>query len=154
MTLQANSMAVSNRAIAISRRPKAGRGGVTIVEVIVSGLLLGTVMLLALPTLGWIVRERREADRRLEALTEVENLMDRLTAQEWKRITPEAAADLKISDSAARQLPGAELDCRVDLSDTAPGAKRVHIELTWLNRYGGRVAPVRLTTWVYLKQGD
>ena len=79
--------------------------GVTLVEVIVSGILLGAVMMVALPTLGWIARERRAADRRQEAIAELENMMDRFSARPWQQITPEAAARIALSDSIRRQLP-------------------------------------------------
>ena len=123
--------------------------GVTLVEVIVSGILLGAVTMVAVPTLGWIARERRAADRRQEAIAELENVMDRFSARPWQQITPEGAARIALSESTRRQLPGAMLQSSVETNPQAPDEKQIRVELSWQNRIGKQMAPQRLTAWVY-----
>ena len=107
------------------------RRGTTLVEIVVAGILLGTVMSIAVPALGWVVRERRAADRRQQATLEVENLMEQITARGWDEITQETAANLELPDQVMQQLPEASLSCTVETKPDAPDAKRIHIELAW-----------------------
>jgi type II secretory pathway pseudopilin PulG len=130
----------------------AVRPGTTLVEIVVAGILLGTVMSIAVPALSWVVRERRAADRRQQATLEVENLMEQFTARSWDEITQQTAANLELPDQVTQQLPEASLSCTVDSKPETPDSRRIHIELAWSNRKGQTLAPVRLTTWVY-RQG-
>jgi type II secretory pathway pseudopilin PulG len=125
------------------------RRGTTTVEVVVAGILLGTVMSIAVPALSWVVHERRAADRRQQATLEIENLMEEFTARGWDEITQETATKLELSEHVAQQLPESSLSCTVDSKPNETDAKRIHIEMAWSNRKGQTLAPVRLTTWVY-----
>ncbi len=125
------------------------RRGMTLVEVIVAGVLIGTVMSVALPTLGWIGQQRRASLERQEAIAEVANIMERITVEPWERITTENVRTIKLADDTERQLPEAKLTIAVSSKPPAPDAKRIAVELTWKNRAGRRVAPVRLVAWVY-----
>ena len=125
------------------------RRGTTTVEVVVAGILLGTVMSIAVPALGWVVRERRATDQRQQATLEVENLMEEFSVRGWDEITQETAAKLNLSDQVTQQLPEASLLCTVNSKPNEPESRRIHIELAWSNRRGQTVAPVRLTTWVF-----
>ena len=127
------------------------RRGFTLLEVTVAGVLLGTVMAVTVPTLGWIVQQRRASLQRQEAIAEVANIMERITIRPWEQITTENVATLKLADETERQLPGAKLRVTVDAKPTTPDAKRIAIELAWRNRAGRSNAPVRLTAWVYRK---
>jgi hypothetical protein len=112
-------------------------------------MLLGAVMAIAIPSLGLVGHQRRAAERRQQAMLEVENLMERFTATGWNGVSAESAAQLKLAADVERQLPGAALQCTVTAQSSPLEAKRIQIELTWSNRAGESVAPVRLTTWVY-----
>ncbi len=50
----------------------------------VAGALPAAVMTAVIPTLGWIVRQRKFNQERQAALLEVGNLMERLTTLDWK----------------------------------------------------------------------
>ena len=125
------------------------RRGTTTVEVVVAGILLGTVMSIAVPALSWVVHERRAADRRQQATLEVENLMEHIAARGWDEITQQTATKLKLPEQVSQQLPESSLSCTVNSKPNEPDSKRIHIELAWSNRKGQTLAPVRLTTWVY-----
>jgi hypothetical protein len=117
-------------------------------ELVVSTVLLGTLLAAAVPTLRWVGSEQHAIDHRQIAMLEAENLMDKITSQEWDRIDPRYATTLKISDEAQRQLTDAKLDISVTPSTDA-NAKRVSLSLSWQERKRLPVAPIRLTTWVY-----
>ena len=128
------------------------RHGFTLVELLVAGLLLGTVMLIAVPTLSWVVTERRAAVERQEAIEEVANIMERITGLPQKEITPESIQRFEVSDEIRDQLSDAKLTLTVEpKADT--GGKRIGIELRWKNRTGQMVAPVRLAAWVFQNEG-
>ena len=134
---------------AASGRTSRHRCGMSLVEVIVSGILLGTVMTIAVPTLSWVVRERRAADQRQQAMFAVENVLERFSARQWDEITKDNAEKIELSQVIRDQLPGAALNCAVHTKPDAADEKRIAVELTWLGRTGQALAPVRLTTWVY-----
>lgn len=133
----------------VGRNQTAPRRGTTLVELMVSGILLGTVMMVTVPTLGWIAKERRAAQRRQEAIAEVANLMERVTVTSWEQITPQGLGQIKLSEDSARQLPGAVLKLDVVSNPSDPNSKQIVIDLRWKNRTGRIGAPVRLSAWVY-----
>ena len=128
------------------RRPTCLRAGVSMVELMVSCLLIGCVAGMVVPTVSWTAVERRAAHKRQAACEEVANLMDRLTRHEWDDVTEQRAQELGLAEEIERQLPDAQLSATVD---TDQDAKRVQLSLSWVNRGGRTVAPVRLTTWIY-----
>lgn len=131
------------RAVAATRR------GYTLIELTIASLLLGTAMGLIAPALIWIARERRAADRRQEALQEVQNVLERLTARPWETVTADLAGETQLDERLRDQLPEAKLSVEVaEVPDDAE-AKRVSVELRWENGPERAAAPVRLTAWMY-----
>lgn len=126
----------------------SARCGSLLIELVISGLLLGIVMSAIIPTLGWLVRERKTSQERQAAILEVGNLMERVSALGWEELTPERAAQFKVTDALARQLPDAKLAISIEVED-AENAKRVLIELTWEIARGHPSPAVRMATWVY-----
>ena len=139
-------------ATGIARTLSHSRGGFTLVELMVSGLLLGAVMLVTVPTMHHIAWEHRAAVKRQIALEEVANMMERFTARGWNNIDNDAAGNVTISDSARRQLPQAKSIIVVQ-KGPEPDSKRITLTLTWTGRFTRPNAPVRLTAWVYRHGG-
>jgi hypothetical protein len=129
------------------------RGGYTLVEVVLSVVVLLSAMTVVVKVLGWVGVEQRVADRRSWAVQEVANLMERLTAEPFEDITRARARSLSGERTANRVLPGAEWEA--DVGDETAGpvpAKRVTLRLRWKARSGGWEGPVRLTSWVYRRR--
>lgn len=124
------------------------RRGSLMIELVICGLLLGIVMSAIIPTLGWLVRERKTSQERQAAILEAGNLMERLSALGWDDLTPERAAQFKVSDSLARQLPEAKLAISIE-ADDSESAKRILIELKWEIAHGTPGPAVRLAAWMY-----
>ena len=125
------------------------RGGFSLVELVVSGILLGIVMFVAVPTLDWAGKQHRETERRRQAMIEVANIMDRLTASGWEQITDETGRKIVLAEHLRRHFPGAQLHIDV-LPDPKRGdTKRVSVRLSWKDSTGQLVTPVRLNAWVY-----
>lgn len=131
------------RGAAVTRR------GYTLIELTIASLLLGTAMGLIAPTLIWVTRERRASERRQEALQEVQNILERLTARPWAQVTPELAGETQLDEQVRNQLPDAKLVVEVSVDTDDAEAKRISVELKWKNGPEQTPAPVRLTTWMY-----
>jgi predicted negative regulator of RcsB-dependent stress response len=131
----------------------SNRRGFTVLELSSATVLLVAALVVAVQVLGWIVLERRSAERRQWAAQEVANVMEHLAAQSWDDLSDESAQVVRLSPQVADLLPNAELHAAVTRSEAEPAAKRIAVELKWRNHTGDFDAPVRLTTWVYQRGG-
>ncbi|MGH7200543.1 MAG: type II secretion system protein [Planctomycetaceae bacterium] len=126
------------------------RRGVTLTELIVTMLLLGSAMAAVVPVVQWASTQRQAARQREFALQEAAGILEDLTAREWHEITPEHAEQIAPTESARAMLRDPELTVTVnDASDAASPGKRIVVELRWKDHAGRPAAPARLTTWVY-----
>lgn len=128
------------------------RRGMTILELVIAGALLGTLLIVCLKMLGAVGDWRHVADSRQLALFEVANVMERIASLPWDELTPEAAADVRLPDNIRRRLTGAEL--KIEVSDSPPerkpSSKRITVSIRWRDRAGRMLPPVGITTWRYL----
>lgn len=124
--------------------------GFSLVELIVALVLLGTVMSIVVPALGWMGHLNRHSLQRQEAIQGLGNLMDELTSRPYEELTSEAAANVELPPALKDQLPGATL--QVEIQEAEPKAKRIRLELGWNQRNGRPLAPMRLTAWVYERE--
>ncbi len=133
-------------------RRRAGRRGYALLEITVAVVLLLAAMNLTVKMLGWVAAERRGVDRRHWAIQSVANVMERVTAEPFDRVTVETARSIASRSGAATVLPGAEWSIAVDDDRDAPiPARRVSINLRWKERAVGWEAPVRVSSWVFDK---
>jgi Tfp pilus assembly protein PilE len=130
------------------------RRGSLMIEILVCGALLAVLLATAIPTMSWVLRQRKLCDQREAALLEVDNLMERVTAVEWSELTTDRAAQFRLSDPVAAQLPDSRLEIAVETDPDDPLAKIVQIRLTWDNGPGRLAPPVRLTAWVYRREAN
>ena len=84
----------------------ARRRGFTMVEITASVVMLATAMSLTVQLLGGLAAERRAAERRLCAVQEVANLMERVAARPWGEVTPESLRAVSLSPAAHPGPPG------------------------------------------------
>lgn len=137
--------------------PSAGgklrtRRGFTLVEMMVAGVLLMTVTMIVVPAIYWVHRERRQSEHRQVAMVEVENMMERVVALPFKDINQSTVDKLALSESALRQLSNADLKIEISETEDQPSMKKIQVQLGWIDHRGLSVAPVRLTSWVCLKE--
>jgi Tfp pilus assembly protein PilE len=143
--------------IRLKSPPTAGcelrdRRGFTLVEMMVAGVLLMTVTMIVVPAIYWVHRERRQTEHRQVAIVEVENMMERVVALPFKDINQATVDKLVLSESALRQLSNADLKIEISETDNLPQMKKIQVQLGWKDHRGMSVAPVRLTSWVCLKE--
>ncbi len=124
----------------------------TILELVIAGALLGTLLIVCLKMLGAVADWRRESDRRQLALFEVANVMERIASLPWDELTPEAVTAVRLPDNIRQRLPGAEL--KIEVSDSPPErkppSKRIVVSIRRRDRAGRMLPPVGIATWRYL----
>ena len=128
--------------------------GFTILELVVTMILLGAVIVTLMPLLGAVAGQRRAAEQRQLATEETANLLERVSAWPYEAISPESTAALHLSESSQRLLRNPTLKIAVVAVDGQPAAKRITVELGWKDRHGRAAAPARLTSWVYRQRGN
>jgi hypothetical protein len=120
-----------------------------------SAVMLMMAMGLVAKVVAWTAAERRDLDHRQWAVQEAANLMERLTARPFDSLTTDGVKDLAPSTEAAGLLR--DLQLRVEVADRDPAggedSKRVALTLRWRGRSGEWAGPVRLTSWVYRREG-
>lgn len=125
------------------------QSGFTIVEMVVSMILLTAVMGTLLPTLRWISAERRSATQRQFAQLQVNNLLERISQLSWSQLTAETLNELQSTQDSHGFLRDEKLEISLSMTESPVPAKRVHLELAWRNRVDDFVAPVRLTAYFF-----
>jgi hypothetical protein len=123
-------------------------------ELVISGLVLGMVLSAAIPTLGWIARARHLTRQRQAAILEVGNLMERITLVDWDELTSARAASFEISERLREELGDSRLNVTVGTDESEVAAKHVLIELNWDVVPGRPAPPVRLAAWVYRRTSE
>ena len=121
------------------------RSGTTLLEVVVAGVILGTIPLIALTTLAAASAQNRDSLARMDALIEAENVIDVFSTRPWNEINGSAGQSMRLSDWAAGQLKGGTLNVQVtELEDS----KRIEVTVRWHAGPEQR-RDVSLVTWVY-----
>ena len=107
------------------------RPGVTLLEVVVSALLLGVIVVAAMQLFKTVGLQRRAIERRHVAIREAGNVLERIAAVPWARLTPQSVGEIRLSEAARQALPGAELAVDVTEPGQEPGLKRVAVRIGW-----------------------
>jgi hypothetical protein len=132
------------------------RRAFTVLEVSVSTVLLLVVMSLAAQTLGLVIGQRLETERRQWALQQAVNVMDRLTVLPWENLSTDQATEVASAtvSAAISELPNGSVNVQIDDQTDGPAdCKRVVVEVGWRSRPGQVPAPVRLTCWRFRTPG-
>ena len=132
---------------------KLNPAGFLLLEIIVAMILLGTAAAIIVPALSWMGTESRLSMQKQEAVEGLYNLMEDLTARPYEDLTPDAAAKIELPKPLQEQLPGAKLEVAITETETAPKAKRIQMRLSWNQRSGQPLAPLRLSAWVHQTEG-
>jgi hypothetical protein len=126
------------------------RRGIMLLEAAVAFGLLAVLIAICLQMLAATAAARRAVDRRAIAAQEGANLIERLTAMPWDKITPEGLVEVPLSSSIQELLPGAAAKITVaPSSDPGPQSKHLALEITWTGPTGETESPVRLDYWTY-----
>ena len=127
------------------------RRGTSMVECTLALAITAVAMALFAQILVAAAAQRRIAEQRRIALTEVANRLEQASLLAWDEITQERLEQLPLS-AAAEILPEAELAAIVSDEPGTPRGRRIRIELSWTNAAGQRQPPVSLTYWRFGKE--
>ena len=127
----------------------AKRAGLSLLEMMVAGALLATLLTISLKLIGASASQWRAMEQRTLAIQEASTLLERLTARKWSDVTPEAARKVELSAAVSQALPGAELAIDVAQPADDKQAKRIRVEIRWQDVAGRRTRPVGLVAWRY-----
>jgi len=122
---------------------------VSLVELVISGMLLSSLMLITVPMLKLIDRQGRSTDERQEALAEVANLMEQTVAVPFDQLAVDRVRQPSVSAELAAQLRDPRLRIRTSVDPQREGTVRIQVELDWIGKAGLREQPVRLLAWVH-----
>lgn len=129
------------------------RRGVTLFEMVITLGVVGVLTGLILPTMRWMNLQQRESERRVAAQEEVRNVVERAAVLPWDELRQEVVKEWKVSPDVANRLPEPQLKVAVDdQPDTAPPARRLHVELTWKAGASATATPVRVTAWFHPRE--
>lgn len=121
-------------------------------EALIAGISIGTAAVLAATVLISTNANRRTAERTLIATQELNNQLERLSAQKWDELTNDKVKQLPLSPFAAQGLPKGELKIAVHDVEVPARARRLDAELSWQDRSGGMRPPLKMSTWVFAPQ--
>jgi type II secretory pathway pseudopilin PulG len=125
------------------------RSGFNLVEICVTCALLGVAIPLTVSTLGAAARQRRGVEMRQRAIEAADNLLERLVAEPWDKLSPERLAEAERGSPADEWLPGGQVKLQLVEPPGPPAAKRIDLELSWQPRAGRSRERVRLSAWNY-----
>jgi type II secretory pathway pseudopilin PulG len=131
------------------------RRGISLLEMLVSGLLLGIMTAMAVPTIAWVTHQQLAIAQHQTAQAEVVNIMERVSVWPWERLNdPQAVAEVTLTPEIQSQLAGARLRIAVETPEGHPDARRIRVILNWNDRSGRPTAEAALAAWVYRQGGS
>jgi hypothetical protein len=117
-------------------------------EVAVALALLLVVSTLVAELTTWMITERSRTAARVDAVEIAANELEEARAVAWDKLTPEWAANQKLSAHVLDRWPDMKLTVRVEPEPNRPRVKRVTVELTWTEK-GHAHWPVTTLTAVF-----
>jgi type II secretory pathway pseudopilin PulG len=132
----------------MSARCRTSSAGFTVLEIIVSMILLGVVLSMVAPLTKRVVDQRRANEARRAALFEVSNDLERLVADRsaWPNAGEQKSLDISASLRTRFHEPEVTIR-RITLTD--PTGERFDASFSWKEPNGRRAAPVTLSAFSF-----
>lgn len=118
----------------------------------IEGLIAVTLVLSMLAMVAQLIffasRQRNDIDQMRLATQEAANVLERLLVVPWDELNEQRIGRITVSAAGAERLQEPEIRISItDARDEFVAAKRLQVEVSWLDRGGQRVVPVQLTAW-------
>jgi hypothetical protein len=110
-------------------------------------VVLGVAATLTTRLIVESTRVERSNSRRMIAINEASNVVERLATIDWDRLDADLAVATKLDPDAAARLPQASLKTTIDRSKEDLLIKKIQVEIAWMDSTGTRARPVTLTVW-------
>jgi len=121
----------------------------TLLELIMSLMILGVALVSTVQLLATAARQRRSIHERRLALAEVANQAERIALLQWDEIVADKMTEWQPSAELADALPAARCSLRVSEKSGDAKARQVRIQVDWTNGAGQPVDPVGITVWKF-----
>ena len=128
------------------------RRGTTLLEMMVSCILVSAAVATAIPILSAMKIQRRGTSERQAALIEAENILERLAARNWDELTQQSVTQLELSDWVKSRLPQPQLVTTIRPVPDGPPAKEIRVHIEWQS-FQNQSVDVDLSAWVYSRTG-
>jgi type II secretory pathway component PulJ len=125
------------------------RRGFTLLEAFVAAAVLGGLMVVCLKFFTAAAAQQEAMRDRSRALQLAANVMERLAAEPWDRLTAERVRALQEAEDLRQGLPDAKVEIQMTQPPEEPGAKQIAVLVRWPSRPDVPQRPVRLVAWRY-----
>ncbi|MFG0334803.1 MAG: hypothetical protein ACF8TS_15720 [Maioricimonas sp. JB049] len=139
----------------MSRRTdhRTGRTGISSLEIVIAGGLLGVAVIATLPVVSRAGAVRSELADRAAARELVSNTLERVLAHTTgdRSAGLPATSDIESATIPAEQLEfldDPQFEIRVENLGDSPPLRRVTATLAWTSRDGAPARPVSLSAWI------
>ena len=123
------------------------RSGFTLLEMFVSVVVFGAVLMTFLPLVHAVRQQQRATDQHLLALREADNVLEGVSQRSWSELTTEELSKLTLPEAVKAHLPQAEL--KADVTETADQpTKRIAVRVSWTPHAGQPARAVQLVAWL------
>src|SRR5205085_259811 len=129
-------------------RAMNGRRAFTLLELTAAAAITVMLMATSLQMMHALTEHARITERRIYAEQAIGAVAEQIGSMAWDEVTSESASRIGVPAALVEHLPGAKLAVAVK-EESSPAAKRIMLELTWQDRHGQTVEPLRLTTWEF-----
>lgn len=123
------------------------RTGAILLEVLVSGVVLGALLAAIIPTLRLVRIQLRHADRQALAMSEVSNVVEELYSMDQAQFEELDPAAIQISKFAEDQLLDAELVVSIEEVEEDVIGDRITVQLSFVDDWGNRLEAARLVAF-------
>lgn len=125
---------------------KTNRRGATMIEITVAMVVLLVFVVSVTKTLIAVQSQSRHNHRRLVAIQEAANVMERVFATPWDQLASDRFAELEASASAQTQLPNASVDIVIGEA-REPAGKHITVTIAWTSTNAGQRESTQLVAW-------
>jgi Tfp pilus assembly protein PilE len=132
---------------------RLARRGISLLELLAATVVLAALMAAVAQVAVLSAGQHAAMERRMLALSEAQQLVERISAMPWGEITETRLGEFTPSPELLKALPAAELAVSVADETGSPPGKRIVVEISWHAQPDVRARPVRLVTWRFVR-GD
>lgn len=130
------------------------RRGSMLLELIMSTALLAALLIIVSQVIVRLQTQSKLVDQHFVAQQTLQNLLEELTTSDWQDLNTASISELKVPVWVQSKLPEAKLTGDVASEAEPVVAKRITLNIVWLDATRTTRRPLSLTTWVYRQTGD
>jgi type II secretory pathway component PulJ len=128
---------------------RRSRRGYLLLEMVAATALVILLVALGTQMLDAAAQQRRAMRHRQAAMQEAANLLERIAARPWPRLTSAEVARERLSDDARWTLPSGAVSIELAAEAGPPAGKRVLVTVSWRETSATESLAVRLAAWRY-----